>query len=160
MNGGATGKNKKRVLFLCTGNSARSQMAEALLRKLGGERFEVHSAGVHPRPIHELTRQVMGEIGIDISGHRSKGLDAVTDGRNFLYLIIVCAHAEDNCPDTFAPAAIRLTWPFDDPSQARGSSEDTLRVFRRVRDEVRRRIETWLRDEIPPAWSSVKGRPT
>lgn len=151
------GPSRKRVLFLCTGNSARSQMAEAFLRRLAGGQFEVHSAGLNPREIHPLTRKAMHEVGIDISGQRSKGLDALRNVPGFLYLIIVCSSAEKDCPSTFAPSAIRMSWPFDDPSKAVGGPDEQLRAFRKVRDEIRHRIERWLREELPPSWAQTKG---
>jgi arsenate reductase len=127
-----------RVLFLCTGNSARSQMAESLLRNLGGERYEVHSAGTEPRPLHPLAVQVMGEAGVDIAGRQSKSLARYL-GQCFDYIITVCDRARDNCP-TFPGDSERIHWGFEDPAEAGGSEEEQLKVFRRVRNEISERI--------------------
>ncbi|MDX1584846.1 MAG: arsenate reductase ArsC [Thermoanaerobaculia bacterium] len=128
-----------RVLFLCTHNSARSQMAEGLLRHAGGDRFEVFSAGTEQTEVRPLAIEAMSEIGIDISGHRSKTLEAFVD-QPFDYVITVCDSANESCP-TFPGAAKRLHWSFEDPSAARGSDAEKLAVFRRVRDQIRERIE-------------------
>lgn len=146
----------RRVLFLCTGNSARSQMAEGFLRHLAGDVFDVYSAGVKPRPIHPLTVEVMNEAGIDISGQISKGLEALSGVSGFLFLIIVCAHAERHCPATFEPAAMRLVWPFADPVRPQASEMRQRASFRKVRDKIRSEIVTWLRDDIPQAWFTEK----
>ena len=133
----------KRVLFLCTGNSCRSHMAEGLLSALGGDRFDVSSAGAKPAGhVHPLAIQVMQELDIDISGHTSKSL-AVFDGQKFDYLITVCDNAREACP-TYAGAAQQIHWSFDDPARATGTDEQKLNVFRRVRDEIRQRIQLFL----------------
>ena len=133
----------KRVLFLCTGNSCRSHMAEGLLRALGGDRFEVFSAGAKPAGyVHPLAIRAMQELNIDISRHTSKSLD-VFDGQNFDYLITVCDNAREACP-AYAGAARQLHWSFDDPAHAPGTEEEKLRIFRRVRDEIRQRIQQFL----------------
>jgi arsenate reductase len=135
--------NPTRVLFLCTGNSCRSHMAEGLLRALGGDRFEVFSAGAKPAGhVHPLAIQVMRELNIDISHHTSKSL-ATFDGQKFDYLITVCDNARESCP-TYAGAAQQLHWSFDDPAHATGPDEQKLKVFRRVRDEIRQRIQLFL----------------
>src|SRR5215212_10952623 len=131
-----------RVLFLCTHNSARSQMAEGLLRDLAGDRFEVMSAGTEATHLRPLAIRVMDEIGIDISGHESKTLDRYLGGP-FDYVITVCDEANEACP-FFPGAKNRLHWSFEDPSRADGSEEERLAVFRRVRDEIRERIEQEL----------------
>lgn len=128
---------KKRVLFLCTHNSARSQMAEGLLRH-GGERYEVFSAGTEETQVRPLAIEAMKEIGIDISDQFSKTLDQFVDQR-FDYVITVCDSANESCP-VFPNAERRLHWSFEDPSAAKGSDEERLKVFRRVRDEIRERI--------------------
>ena len=134
---------KIRVLFLCTGNSCRSHMAEGLLRALGGDRFEVFSAGAKPAGhVHPLAIQVMQELDIDISRHTSKSL-AVFDGQRFDYLITVCDNAREACP-TYAGAAQQIHWSFDDPAHATGTDEQKLKLFRRVRDEIRQRIQLFL----------------
>ena len=135
--------SKARVLFLCTHNSARSQMAEGLLRAAAGDRFEVVSAGTEARGVHPLAVRAMGEVGVDIAGQTSKTLDRFL-GEGWEYVVTVCDSANESCP-VFPQAAARLHWSFDDPSAVRGSEEDRLAAFRRVRDEIARRIATWLR---------------
>jgi len=137
--------NKTRVLFLCTGNSARSQMAEAFLRRLGGDRYEAFSAGLEPQEIHPLTRQAMAEIGYDLAGHRAKALTEYLGKAHFGYLVTVCDRAEQKCP-IFPGMGQRLHWSFDDPAAAEGSEEERLAVFRRVRDEIQARIVAWLQE--------------
>jgi arsenate reductase len=125
---------KKRLLILCTGNSARSQMAEGLFRQMAGDRFEVASAGTKPSRVRPEAIAAMAEVGIDISGHRSKSVDEFLDRPPEL-LITVCDSAKEACP--VLPGAVeRLHWPFDDPS--------TLDDFRRVRDQIRNRIREYL----------------
>jgi arsenate reductase len=138
--------SKTAVLFLCTGNSCRSQMAEAFLRKYGGDKFEAYSAGLEPKGIHPYTLQVMNEVGIDLSGQRSKDVMEYMGRQHFGYLITVCAHAEANCPTTFPGVSQRLHWPIDDPAAFEGSEEGTLAKFREVRDEVEQRILSWLKE--------------
>ncbi len=133
---------KKRVLILCTGNSARSQMAEGLLRRDAGDCYEVESAGVEPGYVRPQAIEAMREIGIDISGHRSKSLDEFS-GQSFDYVITVCDNAKKHCP-TFPGNARRIHWSFDDPAAATGDDAAQLAVFRRVRDEIRDRLR-----EIP-----------
>jgi arsenate reductase len=135
---------KKRVLFLCTGNRARSQMAEGLLRHLAGDVFEVFSAGTEPRGLSPVAVAVMGEIGIDIAGHRSKSVDAFL-GQEFDYVITLCDEAREACP-VFPGAKRHLHWGIPDPAAAEGSGA-ALEAFRRARDEIRRRIEGFLREE-------------
>jgi arsenate reductase len=134
---------KERVLFLCTGNSARSQMAEALLRKMAGDRFEVHSAGLDPSVIHPMTIQVLQEIGIDTSGQYAKPLTNYLGKVHFSYLITVCSRAEERCP-IFPGIGQRLHWPFEDPVAFEGSEQDKLEFFRQVRDQIEIRIRQWL----------------
>lgn len=132
---------KERVLILCTGNSARSQMAEGLLRAMAGERFEVESAGTHPSRVNPLAVEAMRERGIDISGHRSKALSEFA-GRRFDHVITVCDNAKESCP--VWPGARALHHSFEDPAAAEGSDAERLTAFRRVRDE----IEHWLAEFI------------
>ncbi len=132
---------RKRVLILCTGNSARSQMAEGLLRHDGGERFEVHSAGTHPGHVRAEAVEVMREIGIDITAHRSKSVDEFA-GQQFDSVITVCDNAKENCP-VFPSRTARVHWSFDDPTAAEGDAPSRLAVFRRVRDEIRERLRDW-----------------
>lgn len=133
---------KPRVLFLCTGNSARSQMAEGWLRHLGGDRFEVASAGTQPTVVNPLAIAAMREVGIDISRHRSKAA-ATLLGEHFSYLITVCDDAHERCP-IFPGVSQRLHWSLDDPAAAQGGESDRLAVFRRVRDEIAARIRAFL----------------
>ena len=126
---------KKTVLILCTGNSARSQMAEGLLRHDAGDRFDVASAGTHPSRVRPEAIAVMREIGIEISGHRSKSVDEFAT-RDFDYVLTVCDHAKETCP-IFPGHGIRLHHNFEDPAAVEGSNGDKLAAFRRVRDQVR-----------------------
>jgi arsenate reductase len=135
---------KQNTLFLCTGNSARSQMAEAFLRKLGGEFFVVYSAGLEPKGMHPLTVKVMEEIGYDLSGQYSKSVE-LYGGKLFVQnLITVCDHAEKNCPTSWPGVPLRLHWSFDDPAAVVGSEEECLAKFRQVRDQIKARICEWL----------------
>jgi len=138
--------NKSRVLFLCTHNSARSQMAEGLLRAWAGDRFEVASAGVEATEVRPLAIRAMAELGIDISGQTSKRLEGFV-GEAFDYAITVCDEAREACP-YFPGAGTTLHWRFDDPSAATGSEEDRLAVFRRVRDEIGARIRSELLADV------------
>ena len=131
-----------RVLFLCTHNSARSQMAEGLLRRLAADRFEVASAGTEARGVNPLAVRAMADIGVDLRGHTSKTLDRFL-GERWDYVITVCDNANESCP-VFPGPVTRLHWSFDDPSAASGGDEQRLAVFRRVRDEIRARIDAWL----------------
>lgn len=134
-----------RVLFLCTGNSCRSQMAEALLRHFGSADFEVFSAGTDPKTIHPLTVEVMREIDVDLSSQRSKGLEPFL-GQHFDYIITVCDRARDNCP-TFPGDNEQIHWGFEDPAASAGDAQAQLRVFRRVRNEINEineRIRLWV----------------
>ena len=132
---------KKRVLFLCTGNSARSQMAEGLLRGLFGDRFEVFSAGTMATFVRPQAIAAMNELGIDISQHRSKSVDEFVNDE-FDYVITVCDHASQHCP-TFPGAVQRIHWSIDDPVGS-GSAAGELAAFRRARDELRERIHTFV----------------
>ena len=132
---------KTRVLFLCTGNSARSQMAEGLLRNLASERFEVFSAGTIASFVRPQAIAVMNEIGIDLSGHRSKSADEFLDDE-FDYVITVCDDANQRCP-VFAGAAKRLHWSIDDPVIS-GSESEQFDSFRRARDELEARIRKFI----------------
>ena len=131
-----------RVIFVCTGNSARSQMAEALLRRDGGERFEVVSAGVEPRGVHPMTERVLAAAGIDIRGARSKSV-AEYLGQPFDYVVTVCDRARESCP-YFPGGAETLHWGFDDPAEADGSEAQRLAVFERVMAEIAGRIRTFV----------------
>lgn len=146
---------KTRVLFLCTGNSARSHMGEALLRHYAGDHFEVHSAGLEPKGLNPYTLRVMTEMGIDMSGHRSKDVTEYLGKTNFGYLIIVCSHAEQNCPTAFLGAAQRMSWPFDDPAAAQGTDAEILAKFRQVRGQMDERIRAWLAGQGLPVRESL-----
>jgi arsenate reductase len=135
--------NKRRVLFLCTHNSARSQMAEALLRAKAGDRFEVASAGTEAAHVHPLAVKAMAEIGIDLGGHTSKTLDRFVQ-HPWDFVITVCDSANEACP-VFPAAAKRLHWSFPDPSRATGDDEQRLAVFQQVRDQIEARISEWIR---------------
>lgn len=137
---------KLRVIFLCTGNSCRSQMAEALLRKYAEPLVEVYSAGLDPRPIPPETYQVMQEIGVDISWQKPKSIFDFLGKQHFHYVITVCENAESRCP-IFPGAVYRLYWPFDDPAKAPGSYEERLRKFREVRDQIQTKILAWLHEK-------------
>ncbi len=131
-----------RVLFVCTHNSARSQMAEGLLRFLGKDRFDVLSAGTAPGNVNPLAVRAMNEIGIDISAATSKHIDQFV-GQDFAYVITVCDQANESCP-IFPGDTKRIHWSFPDPSAATGSEEERMAAFRRVRDELRGRLRSWI----------------
>ncbi|MDR3702934.1 MAG: arsenate reductase ArsC [Candidatus Sulfopaludibacter sp.] len=131
--------------MLCTGNSARSQMGEGLFRSAGGDRFEVFSAGTRPSSVRPEALAVMQEIGIDISGQRSKSVDEFS-GRSFDYVVTVCDSARDNCP-VFPVGAARLHWSLEDPAAVQGSETERLSAFRRIRDRLHERVRAFLRDQ-------------
>jgi len=139
--------SKPRVLFLCVHNSCRSQMAEALLRELAPERFEVSSAGFEPTAVDHLAVEAMRERGIDIGAARAKGTDDVLGKVHFGYVVTVCERAQQQCPKTFPGMGTRLHWPFDDPAAAEGDHEERLAAYREVRDQIEMRICEWL-DEL------------
>jgi arsenate reductase len=140
--------NKPRILFLCTGNSARSQMAEAFLRSYAGDRFEVHSAGVEPKG-HILpdVLAVMKESGLDISDQRSKSVSEYLGKVHFSYVITVCGDAEKNCPAIFLNMGKHEHWPFDDPAKFEGSDSERLNFTRVVRDQIALRVQEWLNSQ-------------
>jgi arsenate reductase len=147
-------QTKQRVLFLCTGNSCRSQMAEGALRHLASDRFEAASAGTNPARINPLAVRVMAEIGVDISEQRAKSVVEML-GERFDYMITVCDSARASCP-VFPGAATKVHWSFEDPAIAEGSEEERLEVFRRVRDEIVSSIKTFLLDQADdPATRAV-----
>lgn len=133
------GARKKRVLFICTHNASRSQMAEGWLRALKGDRYEVYSAGTEPTGVHPCAIAAMAEVGIDIRSHRSKGLDSVRD-LSFDEVVTVCDHARESCP-VFFGGGVKRHQGFPDPSAALGTDTEVLAVFRQVRDEIRQWIE-------------------
>ena len=139
--------DKQRVLFLCTGNSARSQIAEAFLRKYGSDRFEAHSAGLEPKGLNPFTVKVMQEIGIDVSGQTSKGVGTYLGKTLFQYLVTVCDDADKNCPTVWPGVGNRMHWSFQDPATAEGTEEEKLAKFREVRDLIEVKIKGWLAEQ-------------
>jgi arsenate reductase (thioredoxin) len=134
----------EKVLFLCTGNSCRSQMAEAFLRQHGKDRFEAYSAGLEPKGLNPFTVQVMAEVGIDISSQTSKGVDTYLGKVLFQYLITVCDDAEKNCPIVWPGVNQRMHWSFQDPATIEGTDDEKLVKFREVRDLIEKKIKEWL----------------
>jgi len=135
---------RTRILVLCTGNSARSQMGEGLFREQGGGDYEVFSAGTRPSLVRPEAIAVMREIGIDISGNRSKSVDEFA-GRSFDFVVTVCDNARDNCP-VFPGAAQRVHWSLEDPAAVQGSEEERLAAFRRIRNQLQERVEKFVRE--------------
>ena len=135
---------RTKVLFLCTGNSARSQMAEAFLRRYAGDRFKAYSAGLEPKGINPFTIAVMREAGIVMDGQYSKSLAEYLGKIHFGYLVTVCGDADERCPSTFPGMGQRLHWAFEDPAAFDGPEEETLAKFREVRDQIEARIRVWL----------------
>ncbi|MGH7231330.1 MAG: arsenate reductase ArsC [Nitrospiraceae bacterium] len=136
---------KRRVLFLCTGNSARSQMAEGLLRHMAGDAFDVASAGTQPTVLNPLAIEAMREIGIDISDNKSKHIDGFIN-QHFDFVITVCDRAKETCP-VFPSAASTLHWSFDDPAAVAGAFEERREIFRRVRKEIVNRVHVFIKHE-------------
>jgi arsenate reductase len=141
--------SKPAVLFLCTHNAARSQMAEALLRRHADHRFEAFSAGLQPTEVHPLTRQVLTEVGIDPSGLRAKGLHEFMGRVTVRHAIVVCEEPEPACPRVFPFAMETLRWPFEDPARAEGGPDLQLARFRRVLRDIEARICAWARESGP-----------
>jgi arsenate reductase (thioredoxin) len=136
--------SKPSVLFLCAHNAARSQMAEALLRKHASDRFDIMSAGLEPTTVHPLTIRAMNEVGVNLSGCRAKGLADFLGKMKFQLAIIVCERTQTNCPHIYPFALERLYWPFEDPAEAQGTEEQQLQKFREVRDQIADKIRAWL----------------
>jgi arsenate reductase len=137
--------SKHRVIFLSTGNSARSQMAEAFLRKYGEDRFEVHSAGVaDAKDLDPLAIQAMKEVGIDLSGQRSKEATEYLGKALFEYMITVSAEAEENSPTAWPGVDLKMHWYFENPAEFVGSDEEKLAKFREVRDQIEHKVREWL----------------
>jgi arsenate reductase len=147
---------RERVLFVCTHNSARSQMAEGWLRALGGDRYEAASAGTEATGVHPLAVRAMAEAGVDLRGHTSKTLDRFV-GERWDWVITVCDAANERCP-LFPGAGRRLHRSFDDPSRATGSEAERLAAFRRVRDEIHHWLTGWLEERVPADSSSQTRR--
>ncbi|MFH1118129.1 MAG: arsenate reductase ArsC [Pseudomonadota bacterium] len=141
--------SKQKVLFLCTRNSCRSQIAEAWLRHLAGDRFEVFSAGMEPTRVHPLAGRVMHEAGVDLTNHRSKSVTEILGRHAFAHIFTVCEQANRQCPRIYPTFMNNLVhWPFEDPEAFEGSEEEKQAKFREVRDQIRDRIKTWL-DALP-----------
>ena len=137
-----TMKDKKKVVFICTGNSCRSQMAEGLLRAMDGERFEVYSAGSHPSKVHPIAIRVMKEIGIDISTHTSDPIDKYF-GHGINYVITLCDHAREFCP-TFPGKSKKIHWSIDDPFRSWKNDHKIIGRYRKTRDEIQERLEQFI----------------
>lgn len=137
---------KIKVIFLCTGNSARSQIAEALLKKYDSEHFDVYSAGFDPKPINPFAVQVMQEMGVDIGSQYSKELKQFLGKTHFGIIITLCARAEQNCP-TFLGVSTRLYWPFEDPAQFQGIDQEKIAKFREIRDQIDLKIKEFLQQQ-------------
>ena len=137
---------KPRILFLCTGNSARSQMSEAIMRKYGGDFFDVYSAGLEPKGINPYTIRVMEEAGYDLSNQRSKALSEYMNKMHFGYLITVCGNAEERCP-IFPGMGKRIHWPFEDPAAFEGTDKEKMEKFREIRDQIERKIIKWVAEQ-------------
>ena len=132
----------KKVLFICTGNSARSQMAEGFIRNMAGDRFEVYSAGVKPTAVNPLAIKVMAEVSIDISKHRSKSVMEFID-QSFDYVVTVCGNAQKTCP-VFPGEHEKIHWDLEDPAAAEGSEKERLIVFRKIRDQIKNKISNFI----------------
>ncbi len=137
--------DKKKVLFVCVHNSARSQMAEAFLKKYGGDRFEAESAGLEPGQLNPLVVDAMKEVGIDISGNKTKSVfDFYKQGRFYHYVITVCDESQSGRCPVFPSAHERLHWGFDDPSKFQGTYEEKLEQTRKVRDRIEKAVKEWM----------------
>ena len=142
---------KPKVIFLCTGNSARSQMAEAILRKYAGDRYEVYSAGLDPKGINPYTVRVLEEIGISLDNHTSKSVSEYLGVEHFAYNITVCSNAEENCPRVFLSSGVHEHWGFEDPAAFEGTDEAKMDKFREVRGLIDQRIQDWLAGQAKTA---------
>ena len=145
--------SQQRVLFLCTGNSARSQMAEAFLRRYAGDVFEPYSAGLEPKGVNPLTVQVMDEAGVDISEQTSKGTETYLGKMHFQYLVTVCDDADQNCPTVWPGVNMRMHWSFEDPARFEGTQEERLAKFREVRDLIEKRVREWVTEQKQESFS-------
>ena len=137
-------EGRKKVIFLCTRNSARSQMAEAFLNHYAGDLFDAYSAGFVASEIHPMTIQVMQEVGLDLSEHYSKSIKELMGRSQWEHAIIVCRRFEKNCPSISIDARYTHRWLFDDPASVDGSPDPQLVTFRRIRDEIEDRLKLWL----------------
>lgn len=148
---------RQRILFLCTGNSARSQMAEAFLRKYGGDYFEAHSAGLDPKGVQPFTVRVMDEVGIDLSRQPRKGEETFLGKTLFQYLITVCDEADQNCPTVWPGVNRRIHWSFEDPARFEGPEAEKLVKFRETRDLIEKKIKEWLLEQHIPLQGTGMG---
>ena len=139
--------NKAKVLFLCTSNAARSQMAEAFLKKHGGDRYDAYSAGTDSKGINPYTEKVMKEMGISLTDQYSKHVKEYMGKAHFGYLITVCGEADKNCPTVFPGISQKIQWSFEDPAALLGTEEEKLTKFREVRDQIEQRVKEWLREQ-------------
>jgi arsenate reductase (thioredoxin) len=144
--------DKPRILFLCTGNSARSQMAEAILKKYAGDQFEIHSAGLEPTEINPYTLKVLNEAGFDTTDQYAKPLSKYLGNTHFSYLITVCSKAEARCP-IFPGMGKRIHWPIEDPADFVGNDLEKLEKFREIRDQIKEKVLAWL-DELSISFTS------
>jgi len=135
-------KSKKKVIFICTGNSCRSQMAEGLLREMAGDRFDVYSAGSHPSKVHPMSIRVMKEIGIDISTHTSDPIDKYF-GYGINYVITLCDHAREYCP-TFPGKSKKIHWRIDDPFRSWKNDHKIIGRYRKTRDDIHERLDKFI----------------
>lgn len=135
---------KQKILFLCTGNSARSQMAEAFLKKHAGDEFEAYSAGLAPKTVNPYTVRAMDEVGIDIRDQYAKSVREYMGKVQFDHTIIVCRRAEESCPTTYPDSRHYHRWLFDDPAGVKGNEKEMLESFRQVRDQIEGRLHLWL----------------
>jgi arsenate reductase len=139
---------KKKVLFFCKHNACRSQIAEAMLKQMAGDRFEAHSAGLHPRPVHPMVHTVMEERGIDTSAQTSKSIDLYSGKEVFDYIIIVCKESEADCPALVPLALNVLRWPMNDPASVQADQpQEALEAFRAIRDELEIKLTEWLKKQ-------------
>ncbi len=137
--------NKTKLIVLCTGNSARSQMAEAFLRRYASKRFDIYSAGFVIKGVNPYTIKVMEEIGYDMSSHYSKSLNQYLDKIHFKIVITVCSKAEEMCP-IIPGVEIKLHWPFEDPASFEGTEKEKLMKFREIRDKMHEHVKSWLKE--------------
>ena len=144
--------NKPKVLFLCTGNSGRSQMAETILRAQAGDQFDIYSAGVEPKGyILPEVLAVMRERGYDMNGQSSKSVKEYLGRVHFAYVITLCSDAEENCPTVFLTMGTHAHWPFDDPAAFDGPEAEHLVFVRQIRDQIEARLQQWLASQGAPA---------
>ncbi|MCA9980026.1 MAG: arsenate reductase ArsC [Anaerolineales bacterium] len=140
-------QSQAKFLFICTGNSARSQMAEGLLRYLAGDHFQVYSAGVEPKGVNPYAIQAMDERGISLAGQSSDNLRQYLGHTHFGYVVTVCDHAEESCPRVWLQAQNHMHWAFEDPAAFEGTPEETLAKFREVRDQIEAKLMSWLAEQ-------------